>query len=253
MTQFGDFLGHFVGGQLAAFARFRTLGHLDLKNPGVGKVLDRHAEAALATCLIPQFIESPLGIGWKRSGSSPPSPVFELAPSRFMAMASVSWASLLIEPCDMAPGAEPLNDRRGRLDFLDRDRLARHEREQPAQRQQIAALIVNQLGIFGIFLRIVVKDGLLQFDDRVGIPLMLFAVVPELILAAEIEFQRIRLGRIETRAMPRERLAGDHFEVAAADSRGRAGEISLDYVGIQADGLELLGGMIAAESGNAHL
>ena len=46
---------------------------------------------------------SPLGSGLKRSDSSPPSPVFDLPPIRFMAMASVVWASRLIEPKLMAP------------------------------------------------------------------------------------------------------------------------------------------------------
>ena len=64
MPQPGDFLGHFVGGQLAALAGLRALGHLDLQNPGVGQVFDRHAEPALATCLMPQLSESPLGSGW---------------------------------------------------------------------------------------------------------------------------------------------------------------------------------------------
>ena len=35
--------------------------------------------------------------------SSPPSPVLDLPPIRFMAMASVWWASRLIEPYDIAP------------------------------------------------------------------------------------------------------------------------------------------------------
>jgi hypothetical protein len=48
-------------------------------------------------------LESPLGMGLKRSGSSPPSPVLLRPPRRFMAMARVSCASLLIEPYDMAP------------------------------------------------------------------------------------------------------------------------------------------------------
>src|SRR6266545_4229849 len=38
-----------------------------------------------------------------RSESSPPSPVFDFAPSRFIAMARVSCASALIEPYDIAP------------------------------------------------------------------------------------------------------------------------------------------------------
>src|SRR6187399_647626 len=46
-----------------------------------------------ATCLIAERIESPFGIGLKRSLSSPPSPVFDLPPIRFMAIASVVCAS----------------------------------------------------------------------------------------------------------------------------------------------------------------
>jgi len=48
-------------------------------------------------------LESPFGSGLNRSGSSPPSPVLLLPPSRFIAIASVSCASLLIEPKDIAP------------------------------------------------------------------------------------------------------------------------------------------------------
>src|SRR6478735_8213279 len=42
-----------------------------------------------ATCLIAERIESPFGSGLKRSDSSPPSPVFDLPPIRFIAMARV--------------------------------------------------------------------------------------------------------------------------------------------------------------------
>ncbi len=40
---------------------------------------------------------------YRRSGSSPPSPVFERPPRRFMAMARVSCVSAEIEPYDIAP------------------------------------------------------------------------------------------------------------------------------------------------------
>ncbi len=56
-----------------------------------------------ATCLIAERMLSPLASGLKRSDSSPPSPVFDLPPMRFMAMASVVWASREIEPKLMAP------------------------------------------------------------------------------------------------------------------------------------------------------
>ena len=61
-----------------------------------------------ATCLIAERIESPFGIGLKRSDSSPPSPVLDLPPIRFMAIASVVCASREIEPNDIAPVAKRL-------------------------------------------------------------------------------------------------------------------------------------------------
>ena len=51
-----------------------------------------------ATCLMAERRESPLVSGTKRSGSSPPSPVLDFAPNRFMAMASVSCASAEMDP-----------------------------------------------------------------------------------------------------------------------------------------------------------
>jgi hypothetical protein len=50
-------------------------------------------------------MESPLGCGTKRDASSPPSPVLDLPPNRFMAIASVVCASHEIEPNDIAPVA----------------------------------------------------------------------------------------------------------------------------------------------------
>ena len=51
-----------------------------------------------ATCLIFDRRSSP-----KRRGSSPPSPVLDLPPRRFIARASVSCASVEIDPSDIAP------------------------------------------------------------------------------------------------------------------------------------------------------
>src|SRR5499427_3955293 len=52
-----------------------------------------------ATCLIALRLAG----SCRRSESSPPSPVLDLAPSRFIAIASVSCASRLIDPYDIAP------------------------------------------------------------------------------------------------------------------------------------------------------
>ena len=51
---------------------------------------------------------SPALIGAKRRRSSPPSPVLDLPPMRFIATASVAWASVEIEPSDIAPDEKRL-------------------------------------------------------------------------------------------------------------------------------------------------
>ena len=61
-----------------------------------------------ATCLMALLRQAPSGSGWKRSASSPPSPLLDLPPMRFMAMASVVCASRLIEPKLIAPVAKRL-------------------------------------------------------------------------------------------------------------------------------------------------
>ena len=92
-------LGHprvdLVAGQLAALAGLGALRHLDLDVVGVGEVLRRHAEAAGR-----DLLDRRCGARGRssRSASSPPSPVLDLPPSRFIAIASVSCASWLIEP-----------------------------------------------------------------------------------------------------------------------------------------------------------
>ncbi len=57
----------------------------------------------LATCLMRLRILSPFAMGLKRSGSSPPSPVLDLPPIRFIAIARVVCASRLMDPNDIAP------------------------------------------------------------------------------------------------------------------------------------------------------
>src|SRR5579864_1924736 len=56
-----------------------------------------------ATCLTALRRESPFASGTNRDASSPPSPVLDLPPMRFMAIARVSCASAEIDPYDMAP------------------------------------------------------------------------------------------------------------------------------------------------------
>lgn len=61
---------------------------------------------SIRTCLIAE--RKLLSAGWffrYRSGLSPPSPVFDLAPMRFIAIARVVWASQEMLPNDIAPDA----------------------------------------------------------------------------------------------------------------------------------------------------
>ncbi len=59
-----------------------------------------------ATCLIAERRRSPFASAIERARSSPPSPVFERPPSRFIAMPSVSCASGDSEPRLIAPVAK---------------------------------------------------------------------------------------------------------------------------------------------------
>ena len=230
MPQPGDFRGHFVRRQLAAFAGLRALGHLDLKNLGVGQILDRHAEPGAGHLLDPaihrvavrQRLVTPRVFAAFAGVRVRPQPVHGDGQRLvgFLADRAVRHRA----------GVESLDDFGGRLDFVQRNRLARHEREQAAKRHQIAALVVHGLGVLGIDLRIVLEHGVLQFDDRVGVPEVLFAVEPELVFAAEIEFERARREAAERPARCRS-IASRAItsEVAAADPRGRAGEIAVDH------------------------
>ena len=56
-----------------------------------------------AICLIAERLESPFSMTVKRDASSPPSPVLDLPPRRFIAIANASWLSAEMEPKLMAP------------------------------------------------------------------------------------------------------------------------------------------------------
>ena len=58
-----------------------------------------------ATCFIADLLELPSSRGLNLIGSSPPSPVLDFPPNLFMARANDSWASVDIDPRDIAPVA----------------------------------------------------------------------------------------------------------------------------------------------------
>ena len=154
---------------------------------------------------------------------------------RFMAIASVSCASLLIDPNDIAPVAKRLTISRGRLHLLDRHRLLRGlQFHQPAQRAQIAVLLVDQIRVFLERLEALVAHRVLQLADRQRIQQMKLAVHPILISAARIELGlRLRERLISVR-MLHLRFARQHFQADAFDARRSPGEVFVDQALVQA-------------------
>ena len=130
-----------------------------------------------------------------RSGSSPPSPVLLLAPMRFIAIASVSCASLLIEPNDMAPVVNRLTiSFAGSTSSRGIGCRQELELEQAAQIRAPLALVVHELGKLGEGLRIVGPRRVLELVDRVRIPVVVLALDAIVDLPAEIELpDRCRL------------------------------------------------------------
>ena len=217
-----DLVGHLVAGKLAAFARLGALGHLDLQDPGVGQVLDRHAEAAAGHLLDAAIERIAVGQG--------------LVAGRVLAaFARVGVAAQPVHgdgqrlvglAADRAvrhgAGVEPLDDLAGRLDFIQRHRLAGHELEHAAERAELLGLLVDRLGKLVEQPRIVLQHRVLQGGDGRRVPEVPLAVEAELILAAVIEIQQPRLPPAEARAVPGQGLAGDDVQVGPADPRGRA-------------------------------
>jgi hypothetical protein len=111
-------------GKLAAFAGLGALRHLDLHHVGVDEILRRHAEAARGHLLDRRAHRVAVRQRLEAVGSSPPSPVFDLPPMRFMAMASVVCASRRDRAEGHRAGREALDDPRRRLDLVERHGLA---------------------------------------------------------------------------------------------------------------------------------
>jgi len=119
--------------------------------------------------LIAERMESPFGIGLKRSLSSPPSPVLDLPPIRFMAIASVVCASREIDPKLIRAGGKPPDDVLGRLDLVERYGLALLvlgglDLEQAAQRQQPLGLLVEDFRERLVAVQRIAAHGMLQVE-----------------------------------------------------------------------------------------
>ncbi len=160
-----------------------------------------------ATCLIAERIESPFGSGLKRSDSSPPSPVLDLPPIRFIAIAKCRVRLARDRAEAHRAGGETLDDVLGGFDLVELDRLALLvlgglDPEQAAQRQQPLGLLVEDFGERLVALERIAARGMLQHRDGFGGPGVILAAGAVGIFAADIE-----RGLVDLRVA--ERVASD--------------------------------------------
>ena len=137
---------------------------------------------------------------YSRSASSPPSPVLDLPPSRFIAMASVWCASRLIEPYDIAPVENRLTiSLTGSTSSIGTGVAVAGELQQPAQRHQPLGLGVD---VVGVLLEDVVatRPGrVLQPEHGLRVEQVRLALAPPLVLPADRQQpvgQRDAVGRV---------------------------------------------------------
>jgi hypothetical protein len=83
----------FVAGQFTTLSRLSTLGHLDLELISISQVVAGDTKATRGNLLDCRSHCIAILYRRLRSGSSPPSPVLDLPPSRFMATAKV-WSGI---------------------------------------------------------------------------------------------------------------------------------------------------------------
>ena len=150
MAQARDDFIDFVPGQLAAFAGFRALRHLDLQFVGVDQIVGGHAEACRRYLLDRAAPQIAIGIALE-------------ALFVFPALAGIGLAADAVHGdgqrlvrffADRAErhgaGGEALHDLRRRLDFFERQRACATflQLHQSAQRAELLLLLVDQIGVF---------------------------------------------------------------------------------------------------------
>ena len=173
-------------------------------------------------------------------------------------MASVVWASRLIEPNDMAPVEKRLTISLAGSTSSSGTGLLLHllgslDAEHAAERQKLLGLLVDLLGVGPVFLRQRAAHGMLQVGDHARAPHVRLAANAEGVLAAD--FERIAQHRSvgESEPVALDCLTGDFLKPHAFNLAVGAGEIFGDELGAQANGVEDLGAAIGLIGGDAHL
>ena len=248
-----DVLVDLVAGELAAFAGLGPLRHLDLQLVGVDEIVAGDAEAARRHLL---------------DGAAPQVAV-RVRQVAHRILAALAGVRLAAEPvhrdgevlvrlaADRAErhgaGLEALHDLGRRLDLVERDRRAGLEAQQPADGAQPPALVVGERRVLLEHLVAARAHRVLQLRDGVRVVHVVLAAPPPLVLAAHpevaVERRRDLVGVVVTLL----RLAGDDVEPDALDARRRPGEVLVDDLAVEPDGLEDLRAPVAVQRRDAHL
>ena len=172
---------------------------------------------------------------------------------RFIAIASVSCASREIEPSDMAPVENrftiSLAGSTSSSGIPPSGVLA--EPQQAAERVPPHGVLVHGLRVRLVRLPLLVADGVLEQRDRVGVPLVVLAVAPPGV-EPDHRQQRVAVAGVGPR-VAREHVAREALGADAADARRGAGEVALDELRREADGLEDLGAAVRRDRRDPHL
>ena len=250
----GDPRVDLVARQLPAFARLGPLRHLDLDVVGVDEVLAGDAESRRGDLLDGAAPRIAVRVG-------------DVARRILAAFAGVRLAAeavhrdrqrfvrlLADRSVRHRAGRESLEDLLGRLDLFDRDRRAiAAEVEQPAQRPELAALVVDDVREVTVEGVLAAAGGVLELLHGLRVEEMQLAVAAPLVLAAGVEIVVVAAARREGADVPRLDFTGDDVEADAADARGGPGEVPVDECLLQADRLEDLRAAVALQRRDPHL
>ena len=253
---------HLGPGQLATLARLRALGHLDLEIVGVDEVLGGHPEAPGRHLVDRRAAEVAVRVADVAIG------VFAtLAGVRLAAEAVHRDGEVLVRllgdrPVRHRTGREALHDLRDRLHLVERHRLAvaaagsvGGELEQPAQRRELARLVVDELRVLLVDVPALGAGRVLELEHGVGVEEVVLALAAPLVLATEVE---VAVGALVGSRWVREQvtalaLLGDLVESDAGDLRDGAREVLVDQLLVEPDRLEHLRAAVRRDGGDAHL
>ena len=145
-------------------------------------------------------------------------------------------------------GGKPLDDFRSGFHLCKGNRaLCEPQFHQASQRGELLRLVIDQSRVFLERFELVLAYGHLQFADCLRIQQVVLATDAVMIVAAGVEF-RFRGGNLaERKGVFHGGFTRQHVQADAFDARGRAGEVLVDQLLVQADGFEHLRAAIALQ------